>query len=384
MTGAPAAAAAPDRASLAGVPDVVVVLGIYLLSRLLLLTSLAAFDQFVALEGGDGGILTFLTAWDGEFYLRIADGGYPDHVPEGPDGVATKSELAFFWGLPALIRALHALTPLDLRTAAAVVVHLTGAAATVGVWALARIHLDRAEARRAAALFAFAPGAFILSFVYTEGLMIAGAATAFVLARQQRWLLAGLAGAVASSARPTGLVVVVALAILAAQARGRGWRPWVAPAVATVGALAFFLTIGTRVGELGFWFRVEREAWGESFDFGLHAARQLVGLVPPDRGGVAFLVVLFTTALTVGLLLLAARHPLPVPELAYSALVIFSSFGASAVGLRPRLLLLAFPLVVPLARWVGKAAYPYVLVASATAMVLIGGLSGVTGYLLVP
>jgi hypothetical protein len=361
-------------------PEVVAIVGIYLLSRIALFVTLATVGAFVTEAGGDGGIRTLLTAWDGDYYLRIADSGYPDHIPQGPDGQAIQSELAFFWGIPACIRVVDALTPLDLRAAAVLTMLLVGAVATVAVWSLARLHLDGPTARRAAALFAFAPGAFILSFVYTEGLMIAGAAGAMALARRERWIAAGCAGAVATASRPTGIVVVVILVVLAVAGRGSTWRRCAAPVIACAGALTFFVVVGLHVGDLGFWFRVEREAWGESFDFGLHSARQILGLDPADRGGIALLLLLATVVLAIGLLLLATRESLAKPELLYSVLVIASSFGSAAVGLRPRLLLLAFPLLYPLARWVRPAAFPYVLVASSTAMVLTGALSSVTNF----
>lgn len=138
--------------------------------------------------------------------------------------------------------------------------------------------------------------------------------------------------------------------------------------------------VGTRVGQLDFWFRVEREAWGNHFDWGIDSTRQLLGLDPPLRGTISLNLFLITVVLAAGLLVLAAWQRLPWPELTYALVVLAPAYGTGGQGLRPRMLVAAFPLVIPLARWVRPANLPYVLVGSATLMGATAALSSVYDF----
>ena len=53
------------------------------------------------------------TGWDGSWYTKIAQYGYPHHIFNEDDG----SRWAFFPGFPAAIRGTHALTGLNYADA---------------------------------------------------------------------------------------------------------------------------------------------------------------------------------------------------------------------------------------------------------------------------
>jgi hypothetical protein len=95
------------------------------------------------------------------------------------------------------------------------------------------------------------PAAFFLFAPFTEALFLAGAAWALAFARERRWLLAALCGAIAGLTRAQGLLLALPLAWEALQAfRERGTRspraiPRAGAAVAAVLApVAVFIGFG--------------------------------------------------------------------------------------------------------------------------------------------
>ena len=71
-------------------------------------------------------------------------------------------------------------------------------------------------AARAMVLFAVFPGSFVLSFAYSEATLIVFAAACLIFLVDERWLLAGVMGALATATRPNGLAVVAACVVAAA------------------------------------------------------------------------------------------------------------------------------------------------------------------------
>lgn len=112
---------------------------------------------------------------------------------------------------------------------------------------LARLDYDQPTARYATLLLAFSPMAFVLFVPYTEGLFLLWAVLCLLWARQGRWWLAGLAGALATLTRQQGVFLLLPLAWeLFAQAGYQprrmlgNWRSW--PALGLIpGGLLFWL-----------------------------------------------------------------------------------------------------------------------------------------------
>lgn len=77
---------------------------------------------------------------------------------------------------------------------------------------LARLDLEPAAARGSTLLLAFSPLAFVFFIPYTEGLFLLWAVLCLFWARQGRWWLAGLAGALATLTRQQGLFLLLPLA----------------------------------------------------------------------------------------------------------------------------------------------------------------------------
>lgn len=136
-----------------------------------------------------------LVRWDANFYVSIARAGYPPPEP-GPN-----HHLVFFPEYPLLVRALGFL---DTFWAAFLVSNLCCLIAALCMFKLAGFE--------AAALFLCAPGSHFLSYPYSEALFAAGLAACLLLIREEKFLAAGVAGAVASGARSPGVAAFVALA----------------------------------------------------------------------------------------------------------------------------------------------------------------------------
>ncbi len=288
-----------------------------------------------------------LTTWDGTWYLLASRHGYPSHVPI-VHGRAQQSTIAFFPGYPLLIRWADLVLPGGDLVAAIVVNTVLGLAATVAFAALVERHWGAAAGRRGAWVFATFPGAIVLSMAYSEGLMLAAAICCLILLSRKRWVLAGLAGAVATVSRPTGLAVAAACAWVAVDVlrRRRDVRPLVAPALSVCGIGGFFVYLWHRTGHLDAWFRVEREGWGQHNDLGQSMIRQVLDVASGRARTIDDVVLAFGAVLTIALLVWLVR--LRPPAAILVAGVVGAAFVVTGMlGARPRLVLGAFPLLIP-------------------------------------
>ena len=157
--------------------------------------------------------------WDSGWYREIAENGY-SLLP------GRQSPVAFFPAYPLAMRVLGAVVGGPL-TAGIVLTLAAGLTVAVGAWTWFRHRLAPPAAWTALCLLLLYPYAFYLyGVVYADALFIAAVLVAFLLLESDRPWLAGVAGAVATAARPIGIVVVVALAVRALERRGAiRWSP---------------------------------------------------------------------------------------------------------------------------------------------------------------
>jgi Gpi18-like mannosyltransferase len=150
--------------------------------------------------------------WDAGWYREIAEYGY-SLVP------GRQSTVAFFPAYPLAMRALGALLGNTL-VAGIVLTAVAGLTAAGAFWAWCSERLSPAAAWTALALVLVYPYAYYLyGAVYADAMFIAAGLGAFVLLEHDRPWLAGLAGAVATAARPLGVVVAVGLVARALERR---------------------------------------------------------------------------------------------------------------------------------------------------------------------
>lgn len=304
-------------------------------------------------EGAVNLITSVLTSWDGRWYLELVRQGYPDSIPANITYEQTEARAAFFPMYPGAVRVLDSVLPGGDTLAALFLNFVLGAVAVVLVGLLARRVFSAPVAARAMVLFAVFPGSFVLSFAYSEALFIVFAASCLLLLHDERWLLAGLAAALATATRPNGVAIVFACLVASAIAirTRRQWSSLLAVLLAPLGFVGFQLYVDDVAGERGAWFRVQSEAWSEGASFGATAVQNTLSFIASPFDSTAdALTVLSLGAL--GLMLFAAwKKRLPLPWVAFSAVIIALMLIPETVTARPRFVFTAFPLFIAVAAW---------------------------------
>jgi hypothetical protein len=179
-------------------------------------------------------------AWDSEYYLGIATGGYndpqmPTLTPFGTSvfdyhtlvlyytkyaGQTFSLSYAFFpfypwvtW-LVAWPLKVFVLDPIATSTLAAVIVSALGTlGGMLALYDLTRDSLDEDGAMRAVFYLLIFPTGFFLVQVYTEGLFVGLAFGCLAMLKHKHWIPAALLGAAATLTRAVGLALVIPMAI---------------------------------------------------------------------------------------------------------------------------------------------------------------------------
>jgi hypothetical protein len=173
------------------------------------------------------------TGWDGSWYTKIAQYGYPHHIFNEDDG----SRWAFFPGFPAAIRGTHALTGLNYADAGVLIGTVLGLTSAIAVWLAVREVFGSIIADRSVLIYAFFPAAYVLSMAYSEGLFITAAAGCLFALSRRYWITASLFAVVASLTRNVGVLLFVCVAVVALPwiAREHQRRPLVAVLISPLG-----------------------------------------------------------------------------------------------------------------------------------------------------
>jgi hypothetical protein len=329
-------------------------------------------------------MLDVLSSWDGIWYLRIVRSGYPRHVIDHVTYNVADARAAFFPAYPMLVRGVDKILPGGDTTAALFTNFLLGALAIFILGVLARQLYGEQVAAKAMVLGAMFPGSFVLSFAYTEALLLVFAMACLWCLMNERWVAAGVLAALGTATRPNGLALVLACAVASVIAirKERTWRSLAAPLLAPGGFIAFQLWLGHHTGEAGVWFRVQSEAWGEGASFGLTAIRKTFEafsrpLTSPTN------IITAASVMAMGLMLyFLHRKRLPLPMVAYSLGIFVLMLLPNTVTARPRFLYTAFPLFISAAAFlhsVRRDWWPYVIGACSAGLVTLTALYGVFG-----
>ncbi|MFG2352173.1 hypothetical protein [Streptomyces sp. NPDC048521] len=293
-------------------------------------------------------------SWDSRWYLHIATQGYGHLIWITPKG-AIQTDWAFFPLYPALIRALTAVAPLTPGQAAVLIAWAAAGAAAYGVYVIGHHLYGRGVATALVALWAVLPHAVELTIAYTESLFAALAAWSLYCVLKGRWLWAGSLAAAAGLARPSGFAVAVAVGLAAAYEalRQRGRVPvslWAGAVLAPLGWLGYVLWVGTRTGDLLGGYLTVQSAWDSRFDFGAGSLRFLRALLL-HGGGFVYPAALVIIAACVLLFALLCLDRAPLALVVYTGVLIVLVVGGSgSFSSKPRFLLPAFPLLIPMAR----------------------------------
>jgi hypothetical protein len=325
---------------------------VYLLVRVVGVGVLAA----MAAHNGST-LLDRLTAWDGQWLLKIAEHGYGGVPADMVDAYGNHTPfmaLAFFPGYPTVVAAVGLLTGGNLVVAGLLVTWAAGIAAAYGLAQLGE--LVPGGSRRVGllltGLFAAAPMSVALSMTYTEALFCALTVWALIGVLRGQWLRAGLLAAAAGLVRPTGSSLAAAVGLAAAAAvlqRPTGWRPWVGGALAPAGFLGYLCYVSIQTGVLNGWAAIQRDGWNWYVDGGAATVGWVTDVLTSSDNVFLLLTVL---ALPASILLfgLAVRMRMPWPLLVYAGLVLSTAWGTDGLmSARVRVLLPAFVLLMPVA-----------------------------------
>lgn len=355
-------------------------------------TAFVALGVFAALRGagvlvvaavawwtGRSPVKVLGESWDSVWYLRIAEHGY-GRTQMYPGIGSLQSDSAFFPLYPVLIRCASLVLPGSLTTAALFVAWIAAGAAAVGVYRVGEHLLGPRGGLLLVALWAVLPHSLMLTLAYTEPLLAACAAWALYALLRGRWGWAAGLAVLAGLTRPTGVAVAAAVVVSAAceilVRRNRAPAVWAAALAAPAGWVSYVLLVGARRDDpLGGYFAVQ-SGWGSRFDFGAAALRSAWNAVAGGTGGHTELATRVTVVLLVAALLLAGRlaadRTVPLPLLVYTGVLLVMTYGgAGFFESKPRFLLPAFPLLLPLAALMAKA-------RPRTAVVVTGVLAGLS------
>ncbi|WP_307541977.1 glycosyltransferase family 39 protein [Streptomyces sp. V3I8] len=306
----------------------------------------------------DESPLRLLSArWDSLWYTRVAALGYGYEVrlPNGD----VHSNLAFFPLLPWLERAVSALCPLSYAQAGLLVSTVASLAAAWGIFAVADHVYGPRAGLCAVLLWAVLPVGIVQSMAYSESLFTALAAWSLFAVLTGRWPAAGLLASLAGLTRPVGAAVVAAVWVTAAASfvrerstpAGDGaprWQRALAVLVAPLGAAGYVLWVGHRTGGGPLGYLDVQAGWRNGFDGGHAFARFVAGKFTSFPSALAGLGLLAGVGLLVWLYVVCVRQRQPLPLLVYAGTVTVLALCASSYfGSKPRLLLPAFPLLLP-------------------------------------
>ncbi|MFC7984983.1 glycosyltransferase family 39 protein [Streptomyces sp. NPDC057336] len=316
----------------------------------------------------DKSAYTLLTArWDSLWYTRVAELGYGYEVrlPNGD----VHSNLAFFPLLPWLERLGAAVSPLSYADAGFVVSLLASLAAAWGIFAVAEHVYGRRAGVCTVLLWAVLPVGVVQSMAYSESLFTALAAWSLYAVLTGRWVTAGLLASLAGLTRPVGLAVAAAVwaaAVVAfvrsrsdgvpggargpGRALGDGARRVLGMVLAPLGAAGYVLWVGHRTGQGPLGYLDVQAGWRNGFDGGVAFARFVAGQFTSFPAALAGVALVAGVALLIWLYVVCVRQRQPLPLLVYAGIVVALALCASSYfGSKPRLLLPAFPLLLPLA-----------------------------------
>ena len=338
-------------------------------------------DRLTAPFGYFGNLLVSPFArWDSEWYLAVAKWGYGPQtsgVALNPPGGLPR--MNFFPLYPLLIRIGGFVLRSDLVAGILISLVAFGIALAL-LYRLVALDFTQEVAEVTVLLVAFCPMAFFFSAIYTESLFLALSLGAIYLARRQRWVWAGVLGALAAATRVEGVLLVVPLAMLAwPQRRSLRWRA-LALALVPLGLLAYLSYLGIRYGQFTAPLRTQSLFWMHRRTWPFGAAwkgaklawdglRQLIlgpqhvpTLVPLYTGGPSFSatqdIYNFLFLLLVAALFVYGLRRLPPAYSAYTLLSVAIPLSdpvvPSPLGSFPRYAMVAFPLFICAAQVVVK------------------------------
>jgi hypothetical protein len=246
----------------------------YALSRVFTTMVLLAFSAAgphwsISHFDGGSGFLGFLNSWDGLYYGRIAEHGYPMHLPYDSSGDVAKNPWAFLPLYPLAARSLMVVTGLAFPAAGAIVSMVAGGAATFALHRLLRIRFGATTALWGALFFCFGPLSYVLQVTYAESLFLFLMFASLAAMMTRRYVVMLPFAILACFAHPGGIVLAAALALqrfgIAARREPAGKREraaaWTSAVLMGLAGIAWPFVAGLATGKANAYFDTESAWW---------------------------------------------------------------------------------------------------------------------------
>lgn len=228
-----------------------------------------------ALFGYGGDFRTYLQFWtcaDSAHYLDIARDWY---LSEG--SMDRLVQLVFLPGYPLAIRLVNPLVG-NALCAGLLVSALSFAGAGWVIYRLVRLDRSHEDALRVLKYLCLMPGAFFFAAPMSESLFLLLCASCVYCARRDKWLAAGILGALASFTRSLGLMLFVPLffELVSALVKGKGparpvWR-FLSLLLIPLGFAAYCGVNYLVAGNPFQFMEYQAEHWGQHMGFFFHTA----------------------------------------------------------------------------------------------------------------
>ncbi|MDN5807414.1 MAG: hypothetical protein L0J17_10535 [Brevibacterium sp.] len=132
----------------------------------------------------------FLNFWDGGWYSRVAEEGYPRSLPVDQTGAVTENQWAFYPLHPEVVDYISSMTGQSYEVISPIFSTIAAGFASIVILVLFRRYVDPGQALTGLALVMFFPPAAIFSTGYAESLALLLQATALLLIVERRYLSA--------------------------------------------------------------------------------------------------------------------------------------------------------------------------------------------------
>lgn len=218
--------------------------------------------------------------WDAINYQKLAEFGYNATDEMRP-------RLVFYPLYPWIVR-LFAFVTHDYLISAFIVSTIASLATAILFHRLVALEYSKELAQRAVWFLFIFPTSYFLHIGYTESLFLMLALGSVLAARKQRWLLAGILGALTCLTRVNGLVLIPALLVEAGHQYWitRRWQwQWLAIGVIGLGFCGYLLLNKHVTGDFFAFSSIMRQNFGKSLTWpwtGINSALGSLNREPGD------------------------------------------------------------------------------------------------------
>ncbi|MEC3850487.1 hypothetical protein DM794_13470 [Paenarthrobacter ureafaciens] len=156
----------------------------------------------------------FITIWDGRWYQRAAEDGYPATLPVDQNGVVKENAWAFYALFPFLGRGLSAITGLGTLQSLTAIAMVAGLGAALVIFKLFREVTGRRTAMWGVVFVSTFPVSPILQVPYAESLNLLLLASSLLLVVRRHYLAAVPVVLLMCFSRPTGVPFAAMVGLL--------------------------------------------------------------------------------------------------------------------------------------------------------------------------